>query len=42
MADAVEHAGASVVQVRGRRWRPAAGVVCSDEHVLAADHTIER
>ncbi len=41
MADAVESAARSVVQVRSRRWRPAAGVVFAREHVLVSDHAIE-
>jgi S1-C subfamily serine protease len=41
MADAVDRAAESVVQVRSRRWRPAAGLVFADEHVLVSDHAVE-
>ncbi len=41
MADTVERAGASVIQVRSRRWRPAAGVVFAAGRVLVSDHAIE-
>lgn len=42
LADAVEGAARYVLQVRGRRWRPAAGVVFADRRVLAADHAVEQ
>jgi S1-C subfamily serine protease len=41
MADVVDAVAGSVVQVRSGRWRPAAGTVCLDEHVLTAEHTLE-
>lgn len=41
MADVVNVVARSVVQVRSRRWRPAAGVVCSAERILVSDHAIE-
>jgi S1-C subfamily serine protease len=40
MADAAARAAAFVLQVRGGGWRPAAGTVCLDEHVLVADHAL--
>jgi len=42
MADAVEKTGPSVVQVNGRRRRPASGVVYADRKVLTASHVVER
>ncbi|MGE5361739.1 MAG: S1C family serine protease [Bacteroidales bacterium] len=39
MADAAERASAFVVQIRSG-WRPTAGTVCLDEHVLVADHAL--
>jgi len=42
VADAVDRIAPSVVQVRSRRWRPAAGLVFSPEHVLVSDHAIEQ
>ncbi|MDQ4083743.1 MAG: S1C family serine protease [Actinomycetota bacterium] len=42
MADAVEKIGPSVVQVNGRRRRPASGVVYADRKVLTASHVVER
>ena len=42
MADAVEKIGPSVVQVNGRRRRPASGVVYTARKVLTASHVVER
>ena len=42
MADAVEKIGRSVVQVNGRRRRPASGVVYAPDTVLTASHALER
>jgi S1-C subfamily serine protease len=42
LADAVEHAGAALVQVNGRPRRPSSGTVYARELVLAADHAVER
>jgi len=42
MADAVEKIEPSVVQVNGRRRRPASGVVYADRKVLTASHVVER
>ncbi len=42
LAAAVEHAARFVVQVRSRRWRPAAGLVFSDRQVLVSDHALEQ
>lgn len=42
MADAVERAGAALVQVRGRARGPASGIVSAADHVLTADHVLER
>lgn len=42
MADAVDRAAASVLLVRGRRWRPAAGIVFAQEHLLVSDHALEQ
>lgn len=42
MADAVEKLGPSVVQVNGRRRRPASGVVYAPGKVLTASHVVER
>ncbi len=42
MADAVEKIGPSVVQVNGRRRRPASGVVYAGRNVLTASHVVER
>ena len=41
VADAVDRIAPSVVQVRSRRWRPAAGLVFSADRVLVSDHAIE-
>jgi S1-C subfamily serine protease len=41
-ADAVDRAAPSVLQVRSRRWRPAAGIAFAAEHVLVADHALEQ
>lgn len=41
VADAVDRVAGSVVQVRSRRWRPAAGLVFSADRVLVSDHAIE-
>ena len=41
MADAVDRAAASIVQVRSRRWRPASGLVFAKELVLVSDHAVE-
>jgi len=42
MADAVEKIGPSVVQVNGRRRRPASGVIYAPDTVLTASHVLER
>lgn len=42
MADAVEKIGKSVVQVNGRRRRPASGVAYAQNVVLTASHAVER
>jgi len=42
MADAVDKAARFVVQVRSRRWRPAAGLVFANRHVLVSDHALEQ
>lgn len=42
MADAVEAAARFVVQVRSRRWRPAAGIVFADHQVVVSDHALEQ
>jgi S1-C subfamily serine protease len=42
MADAVERVGLSVVQVSGRRRRPASGIVYASGKVLTASHVVER
>jgi S1-C subfamily serine protease len=42
VADVVDRAAASVLQVRSRRWRPAAGIVFANDHVLVADHALEQ
>ncbi len=42
MADAVEKIGPSVVQVHGRRRRPASGIVYATGKVLTASHVLER
>lgn len=42
MADAVEKVEPSVVQVHGRRRRPASGVVYTTGRVLTASHVLER
>ncbi len=42
MADAVERVGLAVVQVNGRRRRPASGVVYAAGKVLTASHVLER
>lgn len=42
MADAVERIAASVVQVHGRRRRPASGVIHAPGKVLTASHVVER
>lgn len=41
MASAVERVAPAVLQVRSRRWRPAAGLVFADEHLVVSDHAIE-
>jgi S1-C subfamily serine protease len=42
MADAVERARPALVLVNGRQRQPASGVVFAPEHVLTADHVIDR
>jgi S1-C subfamily serine protease len=42
MADAVEHAARSLVTVNGRERQSATGVVYAADHVLTADHVVER
>ena len=42
LADAVERAGAAVVQVNGRQRQSASGVVFGPNLVLTADHVLER
>lgn len=42
MADAVERAAQSVVQVNGRQRQSASGIVFGDDLVLTADHVLER
>lgn len=42
MADAVERAGAALVQVNGRARQPASGLVFGSDLVLTADHVLER
>ncbi len=42
VADAVEAAAKFVLQVRSRRWRPAAGVVFARGQVLVSDHALEQ
>ena len=42
MANAVEKIGPSVVQVHGRRRRPASGIVYATGKVLTASHVLER
>lgn len=42
MADAVERAGAAVVQVNGRQRQSASGVVFAPNLILTADHVLER
>ncbi|NJN17567.1 MAG: PDZ domain-containing protein [Oscillochloris sp.] len=42
MADAVEQAAAAMVQVRGRPRQPASGIALGGEHILTADHVLER
>lgn len=42
MANAVERAGAALVQVRGRARGPASGIVQGPDQVLTADHVLER
>ena len=42
MADAVEKIEPTVVQVNGRRRRPASGVVYAEGRVLTASHVLER
>lgn len=42
MADAVEHAGRSLVTVNGRERQAATGIVYAADLVLTADHVLER
>lgn len=42
MADAVEHAAKSLVTVNGRERQSATGIVYATDHVLTADHVLER
>jgi S1-C subfamily serine protease len=42
MADAVERVRPALVLVNGRQRQPASGVVFAPEHVLTADHVIDR
>ncbi len=42
MADLVDRIAPSVVQVRSRRWRPAAGLVFAAGRVLVSDHAIQQ
>jgi S1-C subfamily serine protease len=42
MADAVEHAARSLVTVNGRERQSATGIVYAADHVLTADHVVER
>jgi S1-C subfamily serine protease len=42
LADAAEAAGACVATVEARRRIPASGLLFSTEHVLTADHVVER
>src|SRR3712207_374735 len=42
LAEVVEKTGPSVVQVNGRRRRPASGVVYTEGKVLTASHVVER
>lgn len=42
MADAVERAAAATVLVNGRQRQPASGIVYAADHVLTADHVLER
>jgi S1-C subfamily serine protease len=42
MADAVERARPSLVLVNGRQRQPASGIVFAPDHVLTADHVIDR
>jgi S1-C subfamily serine protease len=42
MADAVERVSTSLVLVNGRPRQPASGIVYANDHVLTADHVLER
>src|SRR5437868_8906125 len=42
MADAVERVRPALVLVNGRQRQPASGVIFAPEHVLTADHVIDR
>ncbi len=42
MADAVERVRPALVLVNGRQRQPASGVVFAPEHILSADHVIDR
>ncbi|HJZ49030.1 MAG TPA: trypsin-like peptidase domain-containing protein, partial [Roseiflexaceae bacterium] len=42
MADAIEHVRPALVLVNGRQRQAASGIVFAPEHVLTADHVIER
>jgi S1-C subfamily serine protease len=42
MADAVDHAARSLVTVNGRERQSATGIVYAADHVLTADHVLER
>lgn len=41
MAGTVDRVAASVLQVRSRRWRAAAGLAFSTDRVLVSDHAVE-
>ncbi|KAA3646108.1 MAG: PDZ domain-containing protein [Chloroflexi bacterium] len=42
MADAVEKAGAATVLVNARKRMPATGIAYDAEHILTADHVVQR
>jgi hypothetical protein len=42
MADAVARVRPALVLVNGRQRQPASGIVFAHEHVLTADHVIDR
>src|SRR5690348_12412529 len=42
MADAVARVRSALVLVNGRQRQPASGIVFGHEHVLTADHVIDR